>query len=264
MNTTCSNLAMKVVASLLAICLTFSTEGILLGEQIANSAELPVPTTPLSGTAQTQSTTTTVQNGTNNTTTGFLLQNQALSAATVDNSVPPGVAQLNFDGLTTDGKVADSTGNGNHGTLVNGATVVTGGKFGSALNLDGVNDYVSIQNNASLNFGTGDFSISVWFKAGIQGGYHQLVSKGETAGSLKTNHFMFRLTDMGRLEFTSEEGATGQSSSLSTSERFDNNAWHHTVVVRSGTLLLIYVDGVEKARTARHHPPPKGFLLSAP
>jgi hypothetical protein len=44
---------------------------------------------------------------------------------------------------------ADASGNGYNGTLVNGPTWGTG-KYGQGLNLDGVNDYVNIADNASF------------------------------------------------------------------------------------------------------------------
>lgn len=65
--------------------------------------------------------------------------------------------------LFTNGSAADSSGNGNDGT-VNGATSTTD-RFGnpnSAFSFDGVNDEISCQvNNALSNFATGDHSLSV-------------------------------------------------------------------------------------------------------
>jgi hypothetical protein len=60
----------------------------------------------------------------------------------------------------------DSSGHGNNGTLINGFTFgansVTG-VIGNGLNLDGVDDYVSCGNSASLDI-TGDFTMSFWVK----------------------------------------------------------------------------------------------------
>jgi hypothetical protein len=55
---------------------------------------------------------------------------------------------------------ADASGNGNTGTLVNGPTWTTG-KIGQALNFDGVNDYVTLGNPASLQL-TGAITVSAW------------------------------------------------------------------------------------------------------
>ncbi len=55
---------------------------------------------------------------------------------------------------------ADSSGNNNHGNLVNGPTWVSG-KFGYALSFDGINDYVSVPSSSSLNLNN-EFSILAW------------------------------------------------------------------------------------------------------
>jgi hypothetical protein len=69
------------------------------------------------------------------------------------NQVP--VAAYSFDeGSGT--IVKDSAGN--HDGTINGATWVTAGKYGSALDFDGVNDLVSIANAADLDF-TSSFTL---------------------------------------------------------------------------------------------------------
>ena len=57
---------------------------------------------------------------------------------------------------------ADASGNGNDGTL--NLPGWDSGKFGGALNFDGVDDYVDCGNPSILDFGTGDFTISAWIK----------------------------------------------------------------------------------------------------
>jgi hypothetical protein len=57
---------------------------------------------------------------------------------------------------------SDLSGNGNTGTLTNGPTFNSGN--GGSLVFDGVNDFVGCGNDASINFGTGDFTVSVWFR----------------------------------------------------------------------------------------------------
>src|SRR5208282_1844278 len=54
---------------------------------------------------------------------------------------------------------ADSTGNGRHGTLVNGPTHVTG-KGGNAVELNGTNQYVSLPTGVVSTLS--DFTISTW------------------------------------------------------------------------------------------------------
>src|SRR5262249_60758863 len=59
---------------------------------------------------------------------------------------------------------ADATGHGITGTLVNGATFTTAGKYGNALALNGVNGYVDLGNPAALQL-TGSMTVSAWINA---------------------------------------------------------------------------------------------------
>jgi hypothetical protein len=54
----------------------------------------------------------------------------------------------------------DASGNGHHATLFNGASIVTNGKFGGAIQLDGVNDYARVA--ASDAFRMTNFTLSAW------------------------------------------------------------------------------------------------------
>src|SRR5262245_8097157 len=55
---------------------------------------------------------------------------------------------------------ADASGHGIVGTLTNGPTF-TAGKYGNAVALDGVNDFVNLGNPSALQF-TGSMSVSAW------------------------------------------------------------------------------------------------------
>ena len=70
----------------------------------------------------------------------------------------------------------DLSGNGNNGTLVNGPTYTSAN--GGSLIFDGTNDYVGCGNNASINFGTGSMTASVWFKRTTTAGNARLYAKG--------------------------------------------------------------------------------------
>ena len=54
---------------------------------------------------------------------------------------------------------SDSSGNGNTGTLTSGASF-TSGKFGNAVSLNGINNYVSFANSPTLS--TGSVTVSMW------------------------------------------------------------------------------------------------------
>jgi len=89
------------------------------------------------------------------------------------------VAEWHFD-EGSGNLLIDSSGNGNNGTIY-GATWTTEGKFGSALQFDGMNDYVEIPDSPELSGGTGkNMTVEFWFKPNQQyvyGFYGCIVTK---------------------------------------------------------------------------------------
>jgi hypothetical protein len=141
-------------------------------------------------------------------------------------------------------QLLDSSGNGLHGTPY-GTPTYTAGKSGiGALTLNGSNQYVTVEDNSLLNFGTGvSFTISFWLKradlvthAGIalsKNGYIAgrywvgYVDESNVYGKLYAN--MYRTTDYW---------------SLFTTNLKDTN-WHLvTIVFNKSTLVRqAYYDG---------------------
>ncbi|MBC7869070.1 prepilin-type N-terminal cleavage/methylation domain-containing protein [Candidatus Saccharibacteria bacterium] len=77
----------------------------------------------------------------------------------------------------------DLSGNGNNGALANG--VAYSGANGGTFSFDGIDDYISVPDNNSLHFGTGDFSVSFWCyrtASGYQGGSYILKGPYGTPG----------------------------------------------------------------------------------
>jgi len=68
--------------------------------------------------------------------------------------------------LNDNGKTAsnwyDQSGKNNHGLVYGAGTPPPATPGALGYDFDGVDDYVNVGNNASLNFGTGDFTISAW------------------------------------------------------------------------------------------------------
>jgi len=81
-----------------------------------------------------------------------------MPAASVGASPGPGIVGL----WHLDGNANDSSGNGNDGTLMGGATYGTG-MFGQAVSLDGSDDYVSVPDSTSLDI-TSAITVEGWIK----------------------------------------------------------------------------------------------------
>jgi hypothetical protein len=100
---------------------------------------------------------------------------------------------------------------------------------------DGTGDYLSVANDAALQFGTGNFTVE--FFANIQaapGTFRFCVSKGGTS----TGWAIFVDNTLGYWSFS--ETASNYLSPI----RCLFNQWTHVALVRSGTSMVLYVDGV--------------------
>ena len=139
-----------------------------------------------------------------------------------------------------EGNANDSSGNGNDGT-VNDATW-TEGKIGEALSFDGVNDYVEIGDNESLNINE-TVTISAWV-------YNQQ-DMGQSAvaicrGSYRTNGWYWWIDHKSwRIAINSPDNYARISSHYSV----PFNEWHHLVSIidNHNRQIHFYVDGVLQA-----------------
>jgi hypothetical protein len=135
---------------------------------------------------------------------------------------------------------ADNSGSGHSGTLVSGPTW-TAGKFDNGLSLDGINDYVSVASPGTLNFGTGDFTISAWINRQATGAEHTILSK--TAGdSWTTAGKELFINGNNRLGF----GCFGVDEVFSTGTITNDGLWHHVAVTfaNNSNTVTLYIDGV--------------------
>ncbi len=148
------------------------------------------------------------------------------------------VSHWKFD--ETSGTTAYDSAGDNNGTFI-GEPNWTAGQVGGALEFDGVDDYVDVGDPAdgSLDFGTGNFSISAWVKQSDLGTFGGVFSKTSVTNGLgygllieDENRFCFRTGIAGW-----DKTAVTSNTSIST------DTWYHVVGVREDTTLKIYVNG---------------------
>jgi sialidase-1 len=125
-----------------------------------------------------------------------------------------------------------------------GGATVTPGKFGGGLELDGVDDYVRVPYDKDQLVGDGDFTYASWFRYGATKGNQVLFwlgGMGTTAPQLwlRGEPNSKRLIAM----MTTASG----SKSITTTQAYDDQAWHHVALERTGGQLLLWVDGVQVA-----------------
>ncbi len=161
------------------------------------------------------------------------------------------VLALDFD--EDSGTIAyDSSEYGNDGTLlpVGSEPQWVNGKFGKALEFDGIDDFVNVLNSESLEL-TNQFTVSAWFKSARDlinppegSGYYGGVGK-KSGGSVDYGIFWCGGTDGWKVEFYDTGGGRHHMNITGGFPVYANN-WYHVVGTYNGTHLKIYVDGVER------------------
>ncbi len=111
----------------------------------------------------------------------------------------------------------------------------------NALQLDGVDDQVEIQDSSLGNFGTGDFTLEMW--AQTIDSNCVLIGKRPICNC---DNFWNFFIEGGRLkaEFSTSNTCSNYLNVVGTSNTLANGNWHHIAFVRKGTTLRFYVDGV--------------------
>ena len=130
----------------------------------------------------------------------------------------------------------DSSGNGHHGSLINGPTWRINGKMGSALSFDGVDDVV-IASLPNLNTSNISVSQSAWIKTDS--------SKTELVISTKRINSTFGWPTLMVLDGKGsiEMDKFGARESFTGTQAVNDNAWHFICGVKDQNNYLIYVDG---------------------
>jgi hypothetical protein len=133
----------------------------------------------------------------------------------------------------------------------NGGNKATVAKFdgtpATGLNFDGIDDYVRVPDNWTLDFGSNNFTVECWtMKLASSSNYSNsgVAGKWNTSTAAGTNEWLLQNTSDGnnnRPAFSIESGTTTYTVSGTTSMAL--NTWYHLAAVRDGSILKLYVNG---------------------
>ena len=203
------------------------------------------------------------------------IYNTALSASNIttlyNNGVPQAtiygspVAHWKLDNTTTG--IQDSAGS-NNGTN-NGATEVatyvnttagissgmnqsalvqsdlsfTNGYSPYALDFDGTNDYIEIQDNNNLDFGTADFSLSAWFKTSVTPLQHQTILSKQNP----ENNSEWVL----QVEYNTNKVAfrANATTILRSTTLVNNGNWNNVIITRISGVFYLYLNSSQENTT---------------
>ena len=142
-----------------------------------------------------------------------------------------------------DGTPNDSSGNNNHGTLVNGATFAAG-IVGQAFSFDGVNDSVSVPKAANMNLASG--SIATWILSTVNTETVDVFLSFADGSVNGSNALSMAILDTGQIRVL--KAFNGAFTYVGTTvETFALNQWHHTTFTIDSSGNKLYVNGVQQS-----------------
>ncbi len=148
------------------------------------------------------------------------------------------------------GNANDESGNGNHGTIVNGVALTTdrNGINNNAYKFNGYN-HISVNHNSDLNI-TGNLTLSAWFLSEGPPNYpnsHTLISKRSSSEfhtlpyGMCINYQYGNSASYKKPIFFSASSSNGYQFLQSTND-ITNNVWNHLVSIVNGNNLKIYLN----------------------
>ena len=139
------------------------------------------------------------------------------------------------------GAFYDSTSNSNDGAGYNlQSDDQVDGQIDGSIDFDSVQDYIDCGNDTSLNVGSNDFSLSLWFK-------YDGVTTGVLAGKgavLMAKRYRISIESGPGMLLAAIDDDTAAKNIYSTST-YGDNLWHYVSMVRDGNNLRLYIDGAE-------------------
>ena len=146
------------------------------------------------------------------------------------------VAAYGFEELSGT-QVIDRSGYVNHGTI-SGATRITTTQFGKALSFSGTNNWVTINDSASLDLTTG-MTLEAWVYPTSLNGWKTMLMKEQTGFA---SYWLYANDDAGRPSNVVNVGGTVRQ--LSAGSHLPTNTWTHLAATYDGSTQKLYVNGV--------------------
>ncbi|MBI2327901.1 prepilin-type N-terminal cleavage/methylation domain-containing protein [Candidatus Curtissbacteria bacterium] len=143
---------------------------------------------------------------------------------------------------------ADSSGNGNAGTLINNPTWTTG-RIGQALSFNGTTNYVSAPDSPSLSVTGNTITLAAWIKPSRTGANEQVVGKwgaGQDSYQFRINSNNGCNSTTNRITFRVESN----SNCVLSNTALTAGPWWHVVGTYDGANLKIYINGELDATAA--------------
>lgn len=146
------------------------------------------------------------------------------------------------------GNITDNSGNGHSGTITTATWQGSDGggwngknssfATGSHLGFNGTTDFVTLDDSPDWDFGTGDFSVSLWLKIPSNATSRSIIGNRINSGTDDHWNLEFHTT-ANRLEWHTSATIMGTSSTT-----VPVNQWAHVVLTRESGTDRFYINGV--------------------
>ena len=134
------------------------------------------------------------------------------------------------------GTTADKSSYHNNGSLLNGAAWTTQGKYGNAIQFDGVNDRISVADASSLDLTTG-LTVEAWVYPTKANNWSTIVMKGLSSSFSYVLYGWWFGTDSAAGTYSGGERATSGGGPLPL------NTWTHVAMTYNGAQQILYING---------------------
>jgi len=154
-----------------------------------------------------------------------------------------GVWHLSENPSDSPPQMKDSTSNNNNGTTNNLDTSdQEDGQIDGSIDFDDNQDHIDCGNDTSLNMGSGEFSLSMWFNYdGIDWG--AIAGKGAVLQGKR--YYLSFNTPAGQIRAEIDDDSAPVNPNIISGANYGDNKWHHLVMVRDEDYLRLYLDGNE-------------------
>ena len=139
------------------------------------------------------------------------------------------------------GGTANDTSGTNYANFASGNSAPSwaNGIFGNGINFGG-DDWIDA--TSTIQFDSGNFTISGWFKSGATGVNDQIWNSGYNGGNTDVE-IIYHSTNTLRFYIRDSTGADIPSTNLTSLAAVNDNKWHYFSTVRSSNTFSLYVDG---------------------
>jgi hypothetical protein len=119
---------------------------------------------------------------------------------------------------------------------------------GGSMYFNGTSDYLTVPNNAALQFGSGDFTIEFWVYINTVTGNHDIIGTAGAAAVSNDSFLIYQNAAVLRY-YLSSTGTTWNMASAVSIGTVTVSQWYHVALVRNGSTFTPYLNGVSGTTT---------------